>query len=165
MKRDEREDSNLGLWVLGGAVVVVGGGLLAAWIFGGDAPAPAPSALGFRLLPACGGVEVLDEPKAMAAARASGGQASVYDEQSGYLGWVAAAAETLGLGGAMTCDPANVPPASLSFAYRLVREYLAGAVAAKKISAEDATVGLDVGRAKLLFQGVDAAQLPEGLPS
>ena len=158
-------------WALGIAGVAGVAGL--AYAMSGPAPGPTaptqpttPTApTGYKVLEACKGVEVTDEPAALKFARDAGTRASVYSSDA-VVSWATEAAGTLGMSASFTCDPATLPPESLGFAYRVARQYIAGAAASSKMTKEQAEAALTFGRTQMLLQhGVPAERLPEGLPA
>lgn len=141
------------LWGLAGVAVV--GAVGAAVALSGESPAVATER-GYKFLPGCGGIEVSDEPRAMAFARSAGTKASKLGDIEA---WAGEASEALG--GGATCTVESYPVSSLGFLFRLVRAYVLGAVDAQQLLKEQAQMIVSAIRVTLLARGVAASELPE----
>lgn len=135
-----------------GALAVVAG-LVGLSLAGGGGG----GATHYEVLPGCTGIVIRDLNEALKAAGVRGETGPAYSSD-----WVAQIAGALGVERAGSC--ANYPPQARAFAYRLVRQWMSGAVRAKKATRPAAETALAALREQMRRLGVGLELLPEGVP-
>lgn len=136
-------------WPVLGVLVLVGLGVAAVFLLSGR------SDRGFEILPGCAGVVIHDEPTALAWARQRGREAP--------SDWGAHLRAELGGPGCDVLIPLGGLAGQRGFLFRLVRAYVAAAIAAGRVplaEGQDLLVNL---REEAIAAGVPLFELPEGL--
>lgn len=116
---------------------------------------------GYQVIPNCGGVTVTDEAQAITHAEVLGAKAAPFTTNASSA-WVTNASAALDV--SLICESASFAKPALGFTYRLLRGYIRGALTAGKIDATSALNVVSYLRSLMLSSGVDATELPEGLP-